>query len=85
MPNLTFTDVELDTSPGYYYVSVIDGPRRGILAGPYDNHQAALDMVERVKQVANGIDPMAAFYSFGTCRFPVECDNLPAGKLNDLL
>ena len=54
---------------GEYYVSVIDGPRWRTLLGPFtDDHQAALDMVEAVRDKAIELDPKAHFYGFGTCR-----------------
>lgn len=73
-----------DTKPGEYYVSVIDGPRRALLVGPFTNdHQAALDMVEQVRRKAEELDPRAAFYAFGTTRLPGG-DKVPirAGALN---
>jgi len=32
-----------DTRGGYYYVTAIDGGSYAILAGPYDDHQTALE------------------------------------------
>lgn len=55
-----------------YYVSVIDGPHKGLLLGPYDTHEQALDNVGRGRDLANGTDCRAAFYSFGTCSAPVN-------------
>ena len=73
-----------DTKPGEYYVSVIDGPRAGRLLGPFTNdHQAALDMVNKVRDKAIEMDPRAHFYAFGTCRLDGN-DKVPirAGVLN---
>ncbi len=67
-----------DLRPGNYYVSVVDGPRFAVLAGPYPAHQTALDLVERVREVAIDADPRAHFYSFGTVRMP-KPSPLPAG------
>lgn len=53
-----------------FYVSVIDGPRKGILLGPYETHEGALDQVARGRRLANAADARAAFYSFGTCSAP---------------
>lgn len=73
-----------DTQPGEYYVSVVDGPRKALLLGPFtNNHQAALDMVEKVRAKAEELDPRAVFYAFGTCRLEGG-DKVPirAGSLN---
>jgi len=73
-----------DTRPGDYYVSVIDGQRSARLLGPFvDDHQAALDHVEKVRAKAEEVDPRAVFYAFGTCRIPPG-DVVPvrAGALN---
>ena len=73
-----------DTKPGEYYVTVVDGPRWAKLLGPFtDNHQAALDMVDAVREKAIEIDPKAHFYAFGTCRIEGD-DKVPvrAGRLN---
>lgn len=50
----------------YYYVSVMDGGRYGLLAGPYNTHEEALEMVPAVKELAQKVDPYAVFYAFGT-------------------
>lgn len=72
-----------DTKPGAYYVTVIDAGRVGRLLGPFFNdHAAALAMVEPVRAKANELDPKSWFYAFGTCR--VDADGpAPAGILND--
>lgn len=58
-----------DTRPGFYYVSVMDGPRRGLLRGPWiDDHAGALAAVDVVRAEAERVDPRAAFYAFGTAR-----------------
>ena len=58
-----------DTKPGPYYVSVRreNGDYR-FLAGPYDTHQAALDDVPKVSELAYKYDPRGVWYSYGTCR-----------------
>jgi hypothetical protein len=71
-----------DNKPGEYYVSVVHGPRKGLLLGPFtNNHQAALDMVDTVRTKAEELDAMAVFYAFGTVRLN---DHHPvhAGSLN---
>lgn len=74
-----------DTKPGAYYVSVMRGADYRLLAGPWiDNHAAALAAVDAVRDVAQDLDPRAAWYAFGTCRLPVEAGEMPpAGILNE--
>jgi hypothetical protein len=57
-----------DTRAGYYYVSVIDGSRKGLVSGPYETHGEALQAVERVRRAAEKVDPRAVWYAFGTAR-----------------
>lgn len=49
-----------------FYVTVKDGKRYGFLLGPYGTHREALANVARGRDLANGADPRAAFYAFGT-------------------
>ena len=73
-----------DSQPGAYYVTVINGPRVGRLAGPFINdHAAALAMVDQVRKVAEEVNPRACWYAFGTCRLPND-DSVPIryGSLN---
>lgn len=44
-----------------YYVSVIDGMRKGLLLGPYGTHQEALDNVQAGNNLACNADPRAIF------------------------
>lgn len=53
-----------------FYVSVMDGPRFGLLLGPYEKHAEAKADVERGRRLANEANPWAAFYSFGTASLP---------------
>lgn len=50
----------------HFYVSAIDGSRKYLIAGPYDSHQAALDLVKPVRDHANTIDGRAWFMAWGT-------------------
>lgn len=59
---------EVDTRPGFYYVTAIDGPRKARIAGPYNSHELALDAVETVKNQAYGMDPRSHFWAWGTMR-----------------
>lgn len=69
-----------DNQPGNYYVSTRDGGRFALLLGPFRNdHQAALDMVDAVKEKYQEIDSKGVFYSFGTARRPLN-DTVPDQK-----
>ena len=69
MDTLKPTNVRLHKKPySVYYVSVKDGQRSGLLAGPFDTHQQALDMVEAAKQEAYKNDFFSCFYTFGTAK-----------------
>lgn len=69
-----------DTRPGFYYVTVMDGPRAALALGPFENdHRAALDRVDDVKRLVQERTPRGWFYAFGTSR--AESD-LGPGKLN---
>ncbi len=73
-----------DHRPGNYYVSIRDGDRYILAAGPFETHQQALDMVGRVNVLANKLDGRAVWYAFGTCRLE---DGRPVrpGQLNQQL
>ena len=62
------TDQQPDPRPGAYYVSVVDGPRHQILAGPFGTHAETLARVEECRRLANELDPRAHWYAFGACR-----------------
>lgn len=76
-----------DSKPGAYYVSVVRGADYRLLAGPFLNdHAAALALVPKATQVAQDLDPRAAWYAFGTCRLDVAPGEVPrAGILNQQL
>jgi hypothetical protein len=70
-----------DTKPGNYYVTIHDGARFGLLAGPFrDDHQTAIDLVARCQDLAIQLDPWAHFHAFGTAR--IDYDYGKPGKLN---
>lgn len=77
------SDQQPDPRPGAYYVSVIDGPRRALLAGPWDTHAEALAAVDTVRELGQRIDPKSHFYAWGTARLPDD-DSVPIreGSLN---
>lgn len=61
-----------DPRPGYYYVSVLDGPRSAGLRGPFvDDHTGALAAVDDARRELCLLNPWAAFWAFGTCRSEV--------------
>jgi hypothetical protein len=53
-----------------YYVSVQDGPKYGLLAGPFRTHQEALALVDVTKQEAFKANDRAVFFAYGTCKAP---------------
>ena len=74
--------IELDQRPGFYYVSVRDGGRTGLLAGPFAKHAEAILLVDEARRVAEQVNDRAPFYWFGTCRSEKD---LGPGKLNERL
>lgn len=74
--------LEVDRRRGFYYVSVRNGPRYGLLLGPFKRHQGARRWVERTRKEARHHDPMAHFYGYGTARTE-ECHG--PGILNESL
>ncbi len=51
--------------PGYY-VSVIDGPRKALVEGPFATHAEALARVDAARDECT--DPRAWFMAWGTAR-----------------
>jgi hypothetical protein len=51
-----------------YYVSVRDGAKFALVAGPFRTHEAALAAVKLVTHVGCDADPWGQFYAWGTCR-----------------
>lgn len=82
---MSAASVAPDSKPGAYYVSVIrsDGDYRLVL-GPFVNdHAAALAWIEPVRKKAEGMDPRAVWYAFGSVRLDAKDGAvLPAGILN---
>lgn len=72
----------IDDRPGFYYASVHDAGKVGLLAGPFPTHPEALAMVDAARSKANEVNDRACFYAYGTLR--CERDAGP-GVLNDLL
>lgn len=61
----------------------MDGPRFGLLAGPFHTHVESLEWVDRTKEEAYRVDPRSVFYAFGTTAMRPEYRK--PGRLNDLL
>lgn len=55
-----------------FFVTVIDGDRHGILAGPYETFGEAKGAEPTVITMANKADPRAAFYAFGVSQAPAS-------------
>lgn len=68
-----------------FYVSVIDGPRVGLLFGPVDSKAEAESRVSDAKRAAETVDPFAHFYAFGVSRWKGSPEDAPVGTLNTLL
>ena len=66
-----------------FYVSLIREKRTALLAGPYDTHDEALQMVRPARRVASEIDPWSDFDLIGTCS--LETATPPRGIINDRL
>lgn len=62
-----------------YYVSIVDGPRHALVAGPFQTHEAALRAVEPARKAGYDTDPKSHFYGWGTAKAP---NGYPVGKLN---
>ena len=50
-----------------FYVSAIDGSKKYLIAGPFEDHSRALAMVEPVRNRAYEINAKAWFMAWGTC------------------
>lgn len=72
------------TEPRDYYVSMRNGRRTALLAGPFVTHTEALAAVEPAYKLACELDTWADFYTRGTCSLPRYPWN-PKGKLNSQL
>jgi hypothetical protein len=56
------------TTLGSYYVTVIDGGRTGLLAGPYATQGQASRMVAPARKIAQDRNRDAVWYAFGVSR-----------------
>lgn len=76
---------EPDTQPGAYYVTAVDAGRVARLLGPFKGehaHAVALLYVDTVRNKAEELEPRAAFWAFGTARWPEE--ETKPGSMNAL-
>lgn len=62
-----------------YYVSIVDGEKFALMAGPFQNHQEAIDMVEKAQDKGNQLDSRAWFYGWGTVKM---ANGYYEGRLN---
>ena len=65
-----------------YYVSIIDGKKFNVVAGPFQEHQAALGMVDAARMIGSKVDPKSWFYGWGTVKMK---DGHRDGMLNSHL
>ncbi len=65
-----------------FYVSIIDGPKFNVVAGPFRTHQEAIGMVEPARKVGHNHDPRSHFYGWGTVKM---ADGHREGNLNRFL
>ena len=66
-----------------YYVTAIQGSRVYWLAGPFADHETALDLVQPARRKAEAHDPWMVFAAFGTARRLAP--PYPVGALNQRL
>lgn len=66
-----------------FYVTVKDGERFALLAGPFNRQGDALRMKASASNAASKIDPRAAWYAYGTSR--VKSGPMKPGLLNEKL
>jgi hypothetical protein len=64
----------------HHYVTVRNGRRVGLLAGPFPTRQEAEQWVEPARAAAIDADPWAHFYDFGTSRITTRRPR--PGRLN---
>lgn len=71
--------------PGAYYVTALDdtkAQRVAFLIGPVSAHARALGAVDFASNWCRDNIPDAAWWAFGTARYPASAEPLPRGKLN---
>ncbi len=56
----------------YYYVTVINGNKKGFLLGPYNTHEEALQNVDKGIKLAEQSDSWACHYAYGAAGSDAE-------------
>lgn len=80
---MTTATVTATTVRGFY-VSIVDGKKRGLLYGPLVDHASAYALVETVREWVIDRSPVAHFYGFGTASVTGETwEDLPRGRLTE--
>ncbi len=73
----------VDLECGFYYVSCINNNGKiGLVLGPFDYHQKALNRVNECRKFVSDRDPWSDFWGWGTLRLK---DGIVKGKLNEYL
>ena len=71
---MTKTEIETNIKRGNwtndpcYYVSIVDGERFNVVAGPFKTHKEALSMVDPAIKTGRTVDPESHFYTWGTVK-----------------
>ncbi len=79
------TQDTIPSGPEGFYVTVKDGPRTGILLGPYGSKDEAESHVRLGKTLAEQVNSRAIWYAYGVTRVVMQPGaELPQGKLNHL-
>ena len=60
-------NVQAQESKMYYVTMIRDRVGTARLAGPYATHDEALQLVDKVRNIAYNVDPRSHWDSFGTC------------------
>ena len=85
-PELTQTDSAVLrgnwTDNPCFYVSIVDGSRFAVVAGPFRTHPEALSMVDPAIKAGRDADPKSHFYAWGTVKMK---NGRKEGKLNKQL
>lgn len=58
-------EAEVVSNHPYWYASVCDGSRRGLVLGPYSSYEEAKANVGRANRLASNVDPKAPWYAYG--------------------
>ena len=68
-----------------YYVDIIDGKRKQLLFGPFDNHDDADRLINFARAVVPFLNPGYYFAKYGTCSIESEkTEDFKSGVLNNI-